>query len=111
MEPLDCKIARIIEEGYTDKKDKWLAEVVTELTKPDGVPHSKEISLSECEFCEGSLYFCDRLYVPDNELRLFLIQKTHDSCEEGHPGIKALYQAVSDHYWWPNLSQHVWIRS
>ncbi|KAI0998268.1 hypothetical protein K3495_g9932 [Podosphaera aphanis] len=104
-EPLDCKIARPLEEGYTDKKDKWLAEVVTELTKPEGVPHSKEISLPECEFREGRLYFRDRLYVPDNELRLFLIQKTHDSCEKGYPGKNALYQAISDHYWWPNLSQ------
>ncbi|KAI0991701.1 hypothetical protein K3495_g16486, partial [Podosphaera aphanis] len=104
-EPLDHKIARLLDEGYNNEKDEWLIKVVNELKKPEGIPHSKEISLSECELRDGRLYFRDRLYVPNNELRLLLIQRTHDSCEKGHPGKNALYQAISDHYWWPNLSQ------
>ncbi|KAI0992409.1 hypothetical protein K3495_g15776, partial [Podosphaera aphanis] len=104
-EPLDHKITRLINQGYDDKRDKWLTKIIAELTKPVGIPHSKEISLSECELRDGRLFFRDRLYVPDNELRLLIIQKTHDSCEMGHPGKNALYQAISDHYWWPHLSK------
>ncbi|KAI0992802.1 hypothetical protein K3495_g15382, partial [Podosphaera aphanis] len=104
-EPLDQKITRLLNEGYEDNNDKWLTRIVAEMKKPEGIPHSKEVSLSECELRGGRLYFRDRLYVPDNELRLLLIQTAHDSCEKGHPGKNALYQTLSDYYWWPQLSQ------
>lgn len=62
-----------------------------ELTKPEGIPHLKDISLSECRIAGNRLYFRDRLYVPDTELRLLLLQLAHDSVETGHPDKNKLY--------------------
>ncbi|KAI0992537.1 hypothetical protein K3495_g15648 [Podosphaera aphanis] len=42
-EPLDCKIKRLLEEGYSNGEDKWLTRVITELTNPEGIPYSKEV--------------------------------------------------------------------
>ena len=63
-EPLDKTSARLIDQGYYNEADKFLRRTIAELTKPKGIPHSKEISLSECELRDGRLSFCDRLYVP-----------------------------------------------
>ena len=95
-EPLDQKIARLLDQGYNSGEDTWLTKIVAEMTKSEGIPHSKEISLSECELRDGRLYFREKLYVPKNELRLLIIQTAHDSCEKDHPGQPALYQTVSD---------------
>ncbi|KAI1003554.1 hypothetical protein K3495_g4644 [Podosphaera aphanis] len=38
-EPLGHKIARLLYQGYNNKKDEWLIKVVNELTKPEGIPH------------------------------------------------------------------------
>jgi hypothetical protein len=62
-----------------------------ELTKPEGIPHLKDISLPECRIAGNRLYFRDRLYVPDTELRLLLLQLAHDSVETGHPDKNKLY--------------------
>ena len=78
-EPFDQKIARLLRLGYNNKKNKWLEKVIEELKKSQGIPHSKEISLLECQLRDGHLYFRDRLYVPENELRLLLLKSTHDS--------------------------------
>jgi hypothetical protein len=101
-EPLNHKITRLLDDGY--KSDKWWHKIETEMTKPEGIPHSKDVALSECEIRNGRLYFRDRIYVPDNELRLLLIQTAHDSVEGGHPGKNKLYELLSRDYWWPRLS-------
>jgi len=101
-EPQNLKIMRLLEEGY--KSDNWYKAICKEMNKPEGIPHSKEIALSECVLRDDRLFFRGRLYVPDTELRTFLLQSAHDSCESGHPGKNALYEVVSRDYWWPNVS-------
>jgi len=101
-EPTNHKITRLLDEGY--ESDKWWLKIRDEMLRPHGIPHSKEISLSECIINEGRLYFRDRLYVPEGELRTLLIQLAHDSVESGHPGKNKLYELVSRSYWWPRLS-------
>jgi hypothetical protein len=76
-----------------------------EMTNPEGIPHSKVIPLSECEIVDGKLLFQGRIYVPGAELRLYLIQLAHDSCESGHPGKNKLYALLSRYYWWPSMSK------
>jgi hypothetical protein len=102
-EPLDHKITRLLEEGYAT--DKWWHKIQGEMTKTEGIPRSRDVALSECAIRDGRLYFRDRIYVPDNELRLLLIQTAHDSVEGGHPGKNSLYELLSRDYWWPKLSQ------
>jgi hypothetical protein len=74
------------------------------MLKPKGIPHSKEISLSECEIQDGRLYFRNRLYVLDNELCILLTQTAHTSAETGHPGKNRLYECLSRDWFWPKLS-------
>jgi hypothetical protein len=101
-EPLDHKITRLLEEGY--KSDKWWHKIKAEMTKETGIPVSREVPLSECEIKDEMLLFRGRVYVPDTELRILLLQTAHDSAESGHPGKNNLYEMISRHYWWPKLS-------
>jgi RNase H-like domain found in reverse transcriptase/Reverse transcriptase (RNA-dependent DNA polymerase)/Integrase zinc binding domain len=101
-EPLDHKITRLLDEGY--KADKWWLAIRDEMLKPEGIPHSKQISLSECQIRDNRLFFRNRLYVPDNELRLLLTQTSHNSAETGHPGKNRLYECLSRDWFWPKLS-------
>ncbi|KAI0992817.1 hypothetical protein K3495_g15367, partial [Podosphaera aphanis] len=103
METSTQKISRLLEEGY--KTDQFWLRIMKEMTKASGIPHSKEISLSECNIDGGRLFFRDRLYVPDNDLRILLLQSAHDSCESGHPGKNKLFEVLSRDWWWPNISQ------
>ena len=74
------------------------------MLKPEGIPYSKEISLSECEIQDGRLYFRNRLYVLDNELRLLLTQTAYNSAETGHLGKNRLYECLYRDWFWPKLS-------
>ena len=69
-----------------------------EILKPYGIPYSKEISLSKYTINKGRLYFRERLYVPEGELRTLLTQLAHDSVESGHPGKNKLYELISRSY-------------
>ncbi|KID93943.1 retrotransposon nucleocapsid protein, partial [Metarhizium majus ARSEF 297] len=101
-EPIDHKITRLLDKGY--ESDEWWMKIRDEMLKPHGIPHSKEVPLSECTINEGRLYFRERLYVPEGELRTLLTQLAHDSVESGHPGKNKLYELISRSYWWPQLS-------
>lgn len=108
--PINQKITRMLDEGYeTDlkgiPKDAFWSEIKAELTKPEGIPRSKKISLSECEIVDGRLMFRNRLYVPEGSLRTLLVQVAHDSCETGHPGKNKLYALLSRDYFWPQMSK------
>lgn len=100
-EPIDHKMTRLLDKGY--ENDEWWMKIRDEMLKPHGIPHSKEVPLSECTINEGRLYFRDRLYVPEGELRT-LTQLAHDSVESGHPGKNKLYELISRSYWWSQLS-------
>ena len=58
-EPTDHKISRLLEEGY--KTDKWWQKIEQEMTKPESIPRSKDVSLAECEIRDARLYFRGRL--------------------------------------------------
>lgn len=102
-EPADHKITRLLDLGYAT--DTFWKEIKAEMTKPEGIPHSKAIPLSECEIVDNKLLFRGRIYVPGAELRLYLTQLAHDSCESGHPGKNKLYALLSRDYWWPSMSK------
>jgi hypothetical protein len=102
-EPIAHKITRLLDEGY--KEDAFWLRIKKEMTKTDGIPHSREVSLSECDIRDDRLFFRDRFYVPNTELRVFLLQTAHDSFETGHTGKHKLYEVVSRDWWWPNLSK------
>ena len=97
------KIARLLDDGYTkellsqNSTSIWQCCYI-ELTKSEGIPYLKDISLSECRIIGNRLYFRDCLYVPDIVLSLLLLQLAHDSVETGHLGKNKLYDLLSHDY-------------
>ena len=61
------------------------------------------MSLSDCKLRDDRLYYRDLLYIPDHdELRLKLLQKSHDSMSAGHPGTTKTFHLLRRYYFWPN---------
>jgi hypothetical protein len=102
LEPTNHKITRLLETGYA--VDKFWKTTRAEMMKPEGIPYSKTVPLSECEIIDNRLLFRGRIYVPEGELRPLLTQLAHDSCESGHLGKNKLYALLSRDYWWPSMS-------
>ena len=69
-----------------------------ELTKPKGIPRLKDISLSKYRIINNRLYFYNRLYIPNIELRPFLLQLVYNSIKTGHLGKNKLYDLLSCNY-------------
>ena len=75
---------KTLRQGYED--DEWWMKIRDEMLKPHGIPHSKEVPLSECTINDGRLYFRERLYVPEVRIADPYTQLAHDTVESGHPG-------------------------
>ena len=57
---------------------------------------------------QGILYFCGKVYVPnDPELRRRIISLHHDTKVAGHHGRWKTLELISRNYWWPQMSRHV----
>ncbi|KJZ67965.1 hypothetical protein HIM_12647 [Hirsutella minnesotensis 3608] len=52
-EPIDHKVTRLLDKGY--ESDEWWMKIRDEMLKPHSIPHSKEVSLSECTIHENRL--------------------------------------------------------
>jgi hypothetical protein len=55
LEPTDHKITRLLEARYTS--NKFWKTTKTEITKPEGIPYSKIILLSEYKIINNKLLF------------------------------------------------------
>nr|MBC9704328.1 DDE-type integrase/transposase/recombinase [Enterococcus sp.] len=61
---------------------------------------TRGFSLSE----DSLLYFNNRLFVPGNhQIKLDILQQTHDSSLAGNPGQAKTFALVSRHYFWPRM--------
>jgi len=74
----------------------------------DGVCHTKEISLAECQEENGRLTYRNRIYVPAHDrLRLRILQTHHDPPAFGHPGCAKTLELIDRAYYWPTLRKDV----
>jgi hypothetical protein len=71
LKPTDYKITRLLETGYTS--NKFWKIIKTEIIKPERIPYSKIVLLSEYKIINNRLLFRDRIYIPEGELRLLFI--------------------------------------
>jgi len=63
---------------------------------------------AEWSECDGLLYYCSRIYVPDSsQLHCCIVSLCHDTKVAGHPGCFKTLELVSQSYWWPNMSQYI----
>ena len=69
------------------------------------------VSKSETKYAideEGFLTYDGLLYVPnDNELKLSLLCKYHDSSTTGHPGQAKTLELLSRNWYWPSMKKYV----
>ena len=94
----------LFQQGFAT--DPFPAEVLRMLQ--DGVRHSREISLSECEEKNGRLTFRGRIYVPSHDqLCLRILQLHHDPPAVGHPGHAKTLELIDRTYYWPTLRKDV----
>ena len=82
------------------KSDKEIAEIKQKME--DG----KAKGFREDE--HGTLWFEDRIYVPnDPELRKLILQEAHDSPYSIHPGNTKLYLDLKESFWWTGLKKDI----
>jgi hypothetical protein len=55
LEPIDYKITRLLEAGYTSNKFWKITKI--EITKPKRIPYSKIVLLSEYKIINNRLFF------------------------------------------------------
>ena len=67
------------------------------------------MSPSECRIDNGLIYFCNRVYVPNDEhhLRTEFLRVHHDLPLAGHVGRNNTCDLLSRHYYWPALPKDV----
>ena len=86
--------------------DKFAVQII-EVLRNEARHHNK-ISLVKCEKHENHLYFQERKYVfNSDELRLHIIQLTHDSVIDDHSERAKSYELISWVYWWLNIYKYV----
>ena len=69
-----------------------------------GAQRNRTLSLVDCRSVNNKLFYQDRLYVPDNEeLRLRVIQWSHDTPVAGHPGRERTFELLTRKYFWPSM--------
>ena len=74
----------------------------------NGIRHSRDITLAECEDRNGRLYYKERLYVPDwHELKMRLCKNYQDSPVACHPGRSKTFSLLARDYYWPRYHQFV----
>ena len=73
-----------------------------------GAQRNRTLSLVDCRSVNDKLFYQDRLYVPDNEeLRLRIIQGSHDTPAAGHPGRERTFELLARKYFWPSMRKDV----
>jgi len=64
---------------------------------------SKSHDTSKFEFKNNLLYFEGRLYIPEGEARLRVLQASHDFLAAGHFGYNKTLELISRDFWWPQI--------
>jgi hypothetical protein len=78
-----------------------VAKAATALTQGS----SRTVRSAEWAEQQGILYFCGKIYVPNNpELCQCIILLHHDTKVAGHHGCWKTLELISRNYWWPQMS-------
>ena len=69
---------------------------------------NRTLSLVDCRSVNNKFFYEDRHYVPDKEeLRLRIIQGSHDTPVAGHPGHERTFELLTRKYFWPRMRKDV----
>ena len=82
------------------KDDKEIAEIKERMSK------GKAKGFREDE--HGTLWFADRIFVPnDPEVRKLILQEAHDSPYSIHPGNTKMYLDLKESFWWTGMKKDI----
>ena len=82
------------------KDDKEIAEIKERM--------SKGKAKGFCEDEHDTLWFEDRVYVPNNaKIRKLILQEAHDSPYSIHPGNTKMYLDLKEHFWWTGMKKDI----
>ena len=59
------------------------------------------------EDAQGTLWFKQRLCVPNKEIKDLLLKEAHESLYSIHPGSTKMYQDIKEKYWWPSMKREI----
>ena len=98
------RLATLFDEGYDTYP--FPLEILDMLRRGERI--SNKITLSECEEHDGRLLYRGCLYVPNyDDLRLFLIQQSHDLPSAGHGGQAKSFELLSRDYIWFGMRKDI----
>jgi hypothetical protein len=70
--------------------------------------HHLKIELKDCDVHDDLLYYRRRLFVPfNNGLRVEIVRRFHDTPVAGHGGKHSTYYLLSQHFYWPLMTDTV----
>ena len=82
------------------KDDKEIVEIKEKMSE------GKAKGFREDE--HDSLWFEDRVYVPNNaEIRKLILHEAHDSPYSIHPGNTKMYLDLKEHFWWTGMKKDI----
>jgi len=100
----ECVLAHL--EATVQVEDMKPALVAGYAADPYYSPSAKRHKALRC--VNGIWYYRSRIAVPrDDALRRKLLEEAHASSYSGHQGRTRTLQAITQHYWWPRLSNDV----
>ena len=92
--------------------DSWVTQLLKAYAKDKWFRNSKNVA--NLTLAPNGLWFREnnqgkpQIVVPnDLQLRSLLLHEFHDAAYAGHPGINTMYKTISQHYWWPGMSEAV----
>ncbi len=86
--------------------DEWIYIIVTALR--DDQRKLKEFLLAKCTLRNDRIYYKNRLLIlEDEELRLRLLQLSHDTSIASHSNKVKIYEILSHHYYWLEMIESI----
>lgn len=114
---LPPKIDALLKEAYAeDPEIQKIRDAKTGELRVRGrqVQRYRGITLAECGERGGTLFYRDRVLVPDHdELKAEILRQFHESPAAGHPGRDRTLTAVEREYIWPAMRAYIeqWVRN
>lgn len=101
---LDTPLTILIKQGYA--VDSFPNQVFQMLHNK--VQQSRKISLDECNYSDGRLTYCAKIYIPEcDPLKLAILQTHHDAPAAGHAGCIKAFEIISCSDLWSKMREYI----
>jgi hypothetical protein len=75
---------------------------------PKSIKYEISFAISDCRIYNNRIYYKNRLFIPaNNELKMQIVYRTHNSDSAGHPGKMKTIELIGRLYFWPRMTQDI----